>query len=77
MENPADNLLDPLTPAGMTAEIILRNLLIFLAGFGAGAAALYSLMRGMLAGVGRAMPFRDDRTREYSAPTAARMTYGR
>lgn len=55
----------------MTADVFLRYLLVFLAGVTFGASGLYLLLRGFLAGMGRAMPFRDDRTRDY-VPTNTR-----
>ena len=61
----------------MTSDVFLRYLLTFLAGMTFGASLLYTLLRGFLAGVGRAMPFRDDRSREYTPADAVRSALGR
>lgn len=59
----------------MTASTFLAYLLTFLAGAASGATGLYLLLRGFLAGIGRAMPFRDEHARDY-AP-ANRSSFGR
>lgn len=50
----------------MTSETFLRYLLVFLSGTTFGAAVLYTILRGFLTGVGRAMPFRDQAPQQWS-----------
>lgn len=56
----------------MTAEVVLRYLLAFLAGVTFGASVLYALLRGFLAGVGRAMPFRNEQEQRFPPVGSAR-----